>query len=630
MQKRSNAKVLLWVSILVPLTLLSCAGFPKPTKEKTSLLVFCFERKDTRTNPNPSTTWVDSLSLSGPEAVTVSPRFVGQRVVAVPVVPGTYQMMGRTVQTSWNSGGRSDGGSYPYGAKLVVPEDSVVLVPYRFQITLSGSSSMRSYYYALSDDEIAAVSDELSDTIGFSEWIGKLNLGFGSHPPRTALRKDDYRLRFVSDPAGAEVIVDSEKRGESPTAVDLKPGKHLVEIRKEGFSTWRSYIEVQADTEITTSLKTVEEIRKEGGEATEVARNQYGLLVSPFRNIGSSDSDQLRNVFHESLSATLAQDARLSIFKTPENAPADDKRESTFKPDFDPAQKLGADLLVSGDYYADKEDLLIHASLYDVQKESVKADILYSSKTGFSIFDSIDEMTQKFGAAVDNVLPEAGKQILERKEVTETAIASLERKVTMKDVIERRSRKLNDFFFDIGYGGTVDQVAVEYNGTTEQRSRMPMFSSIGVGYGLHASSSLAFLFRLGIDGAAAQDWVSGTLDWVAYAGPELTLSGSALDLYIRVLAQGRFSGPTTYYEWDNTAGDYVSIAETGTFTFLGLTLEPGVRFYTYTRYSQPAGYVDFGMRYTPFLYRWGSDALNAEPVSIPLQAAFYVGLGVRL
>jgi hypothetical protein len=55
------------------------------------------------------------------------------------------------------------------------------------------------------------------------------------------------RVKFTSDPSGAEVTVDGEYMGSTPTAeIELKEGSHVIRVRKRGFVVW----------ERTLSLKT--------------------------------------------------------------------------------------------------------------------------------------------------------------------------------------------------------------------------------------------------------------------------------------------------------------------------------------------------------------------------------------
>jgi hypothetical protein len=375
-------------------------------------------------------------------------------------------------------------------------------------------------------------------------------------------------------------------------------------------------------------LKTVTAAAESGAAAPEIARNQYGLIVKPFRNIGSADNDHLRSVFDQSLSATISQDKRISVFPTPTNVSPDDGRTTTLKPDFSEANATGADLMIAGDYIARAENLLIHAALYDVQKENVKADILYSSKTGFSIFDSIDDMTREFGLAVDKVLPESGKEIVETQELVTTEITTMEKKVSQKDIIEKRAKKKHDIALMVGLGATMDSVTY-FNGseeTTSSRYSGPGFSA-GISYTYHFTSLLGLsLMYIPLFGLGTAEELDPAFDSVFCLGPEFTFSGLLTDFYLRVLGQYRISNSQDAY----IDGNHVGPASPE-FHFYGLTIDTGIKSYLYKRYSSAGWYANLGIRFSPYLLRMkGDDNYNTENETVPLDMSVYAGLGVRL
>lgn len=49
-----------------------------------------------------------------------------------------------------------------------------------------------------------------------------------------------------SRPAGATFVVDADARGETPLSVELLEGRRVVELRKEGYKTWRQTLNVVA------------------------------------------------------------------------------------------------------------------------------------------------------------------------------------------------------------------------------------------------------------------------------------------------------------------------------------------------------------------------------------------------
>ncbi|MBC8552844.1 MAG: PEGA domain-containing protein, partial [Candidatus Brocadiales bacterium] len=65
-------------------------------------------------------------------------------------------------------------------------------------------------------------------------------------------------LNVNSQPANATIVIDGSEVGNSPTDInDLKPGKHLVEVKMDGYKTWSESVEISADKEnkITAELQ---------------------------------------------------------------------------------------------------------------------------------------------------------------------------------------------------------------------------------------------------------------------------------------------------------------------------------------------------------------------------------------
>ncbi len=82
-------------------------------------------------------------------------------------------------------------------------------------------------------------------------------------PPRIDVRADADKNLF-----GAQLFVDGELQGQIPMIVTVEPGRHQVEIRKEGFETLTQWITAKENDKITLSpaLK-------------EIAKAKYGTVV---------------------------------------------------------------------------------------------------------------------------------------------------------------------------------------------------------------------------------------------------------------------------------------------------------------------------------------------------------------
>ena len=83
--------------------------------------------------------------------------------------------------------------------------------------------------------------------------------------PMPAFAQDDARIsvKFVSDPWGAEVIVDGESIGLTPFTLDIQPGKHSVSFLLPGFREWRDEIVVVApESTVFASLQGGDDLRQ--------------------------------------------------------------------------------------------------------------------------------------------------------------------------------------------------------------------------------------------------------------------------------------------------------------------------------------------------------------------------------
>jgi PEGA domain len=82
-------------------------------------------------------------------------------------------------------------------------------------------------------------------------------------PPRIDVRADADKNLF-----GAQLFVDGELQGQVPMIVTVEPGRHQVEIRKEGFETLTQWITAKENEKVTLSpaLK-------------EIAKAKYGTVI---------------------------------------------------------------------------------------------------------------------------------------------------------------------------------------------------------------------------------------------------------------------------------------------------------------------------------------------------------------
>ncbi|MGA2206946.1 MAG: PEGA domain-containing protein [Terracidiphilus sp.] len=104
-----------------------------------------------------------------------------------------------------------------------------------------------------------AVAETISGTV--AEALKKVNLaGIPAGPPvprptPTAAAPAPYSataqpaapvfasIQFSSNPAGAEIVIDGNYAGNTPSLVKLRPGTHSIRITKTGYTPWERSIE---------------------------------------------------------------------------------------------------------------------------------------------------------------------------------------------------------------------------------------------------------------------------------------------------------------------------------------------------------------------------------------------------
>jgi hypothetical protein len=56
------------------------------------------------------------------------------------------------------------------------------------------------------------------------------------------------RFVFTSQPPSADIEVDGNFVGSTPSAVDLAPGTHVIRLKKSGFKPWQRNLTVGSST----------------------------------------------------------------------------------------------------------------------------------------------------------------------------------------------------------------------------------------------------------------------------------------------------------------------------------------------------------------------------------------------
>lgn len=94
---------------------------------------------------------------------------------------------------------------------------------------------------------------------GYREYVERLVILKGEASRRRISLAEIMGRLVVDGTAGARVYVDGALRGEVPTGepIELRPGRHTVEIRKPGFAEWRNVVIVPAEEPLRLSITLV-------------------------------------------------------------------------------------------------------------------------------------------------------------------------------------------------------------------------------------------------------------------------------------------------------------------------------------------------------------------------------------
>lgn len=116
-----------------------------------------------------------------------------------------------------------------------------------------------------------------------------------------------------SVPAGGSVFVDGEESGATPLQLELRSGRHELEIRRAGFKTWRQTLDVEPDTPLDLPEVAMQPsdgtlvVRSDPGGATVLVDGQYRGR-SPLRlelDPGRDYRVEVSQAGYESLSRTI-------------------------------------------------------------------------------------------------------------------------------------------------------------------------------------------------------------------------------------------------------------------------------------------------------------------------------------
>ena len=563
--RRAGATALL---VAVAFAATSCASLPSPDDTSGSLLVFLVERDATLARAERPL--ADSLVLVLPDGTRLPVR-LSQRaaVTAVRVPAGTLRVATRTLRYR----GESLEVPVPDSTELVVPPSTVVLYPLVFLDSGIDSNRDGPTVRPITPANQRSAADTLRSDVSFTGWAGRGAEGFGPFSPFEDFLADRFEVMVVSDPPGAQVRIDGEYWGDAPVEVLLRRGKHYVVLSRTGYEPAPSYLVVTGPGTSETRLTP-----EPPGAAADSQRMR--VLVSRFANLGEGADDYLAALFGDAISVALHDEGLDPVVHEPSAAGGPAEL-------FGAAEEAGAQLLVTGDLLASGDRILIHAVLYDVRTEFVKAALLLAEPGGFSVFDSLDTVADEFATAVTRTLPEVGRAVIEERGVTADTLAYTER-LTEAVIVRRRMEQEHAIALAATYGTVTDRLIVGASTEPQQRLDGPGLGlSVAYEYPLSLPLSLAVKASPFIVGNRDEEPVAFELP--VYVGPRYSFYNLANDVYLSLLGSVHWAAPTTVR--DRETDTRVPLPATLLAT---IVLDVGVKIYPGRSVDGPARFLDLG------------------------------------
>lgn len=564
--------------LLSGILLFNCTNMPKPRHEGDSLCILISENIDY--DPRDEK-WTNTIIFEGAtyyQLITDSGKW---DISFLRLKPGEYKISKRTIS---RESGRGFAAEVPLNNRFNILPNSVYLFPIKLINTITENNNIIAQYAPISPEDQRKVTAIISDYLNFAEWFGSEFIGFGPYKPSFSIARDTYAYSITSNPEGADVIIDDEKWGTTPVISELPPGKHMLQVKKEGYLDYSTFVDVQSQGEINIELSEVDS-NTEG--ILTIDLNNINILVIPLQNIGNNNYDYLQPVFSDIIKSRLMQEDNFVIFDYPSIIESD---TIEYNPDFSYAEDNGIDLLLYGYFSAEERELLVHASVYDVRSEMVKASIMYTGESGFSMFDSIDLMTEEFLQNITKALPEIGQEIVYEEDAVKGQIISFETKRTENEVIDKRLEKKNTINFGTMMGKYFFPIEGPiFNGEMPGGGPGPgMVLSYERTLSKHISMPFILIPNINFSGGGHNN--DPFIDLPLYFGPRYNFLGYKTELYLSLLGSVRFISGFNASSEDNTLSDHF-----GPWFGTGLAIDTGAKIYTYKRISKPPVFINIGM-----------------------------------
>jgi hypothetical protein len=107
---------------------------------------------------------------------------------------------------------------------------------------------------------------------GYAKFEQKVQIEAGQTITVTAALRAVAKVRFLSTPSGAEVVLDGKTVGKTPYEMDVDAGEHVVTLRLDGYFDYEQSLKVEGG--VTTNVSAPLKLIESGPTAEEVGRRK--------------------------------------------------------------------------------------------------------------------------------------------------------------------------------------------------------------------------------------------------------------------------------------------------------------------------------------------------------------------
>jgi TolB-like protein len=454
----------------------------------------------------------------------------------------------------------------------------------------------------------------LLNYIDFEQWIGNGYIGFGKARPKMYLSQNSQSITINTDPPGARIYLDNIDWGLTPQTLELSAGKYLLRLEKEGFKQFKRIISVEKNKAEHYKLEPLQ------AETEVQSKDTFRIMVYPFVNILDEHYNPYGNIFLSTFNVNFEKAADLQVVQA---KAGDTSTGNAGYPDLSVAAHNGAELAIAGRYEESGGKLFVHAVLYDVQSGRVKYAVLYISDAGFSVFDSIDEISRSFSRAVTAVLPKPGNPILEQEGDVSAELSAYEKQLYQNRIIARRCSRAHVLAVLSGIQLSADQAKLPAEGRQDLRSapRTPLNAlKLEYEYLLDPFISLTASLGANVGATSLGDEDQWMVDMHTAMGAKFYFRSSRSDIYLALLASVSYVPAFTVH---SGGFDY----DFGPYFFLGAFFSGGVKYYFNSLLSESPFFLDTGIQFDLISFRFSS---GSNPEYVPLNMLIFVGVGWHL